>query len=371
MENCDFKGDSWKEPPARIISLEEDNYRNWFDRKIFALYPDSKLVEKLDKLSETIEPYICEGEPGSGTSVFVAAVHDLGKQKGYLKDHFCLWTNIIKDVKEIETVLFGHQQYSDKGYLMSFDGLIKENEGGTLATHLDKLPMNIQNVLNDYARSNRIAVGGTVKRKEVKTRIAYRVIGDTIKLVEEGKICRGLYNSMIDVVKMPNLRDHKDDIPYFMHVILYSIYEKEKSKYQGEDLDKKIGSIQKVVNAFDEKVMDKFMEYHWPGNLKELTSKIENAILYGSWDHIRFDPVNKNKIDFLLNEIVNVALMDQDLRKEGLRDTLKSRVEKALIMELVKSHGKKLNFLSSILGVNRNTLANISAYKNLKEENLF
>ncbi|HPK04624.1 MAG TPA: helix-turn-helix domain-containing protein, partial [Bacteroidales bacterium] len=156
------------------------------------------------------------------------------------------------------------------------------------------------------------------------------------KAVKKGTFREDLYHRLNEFkIEMPSLKDRKDDIEIFaMHFL----------KKANQELEKNIDSI-------DERVMNKFMTYSWPGNIRELRNVIKRAVLLAQENTIT--------IDLLPSEILQLA---ENNNKTSLDTTdlkaISEANERHLILKtLEKAHYNKTK-AAQMLNIDRKTLYN-------------
>ena len=106
-------------------------------------------------------------------------------------------------------------------------------------------------------------MGGTELRR-VDVRLVVATNEDLEKAVQEGKFRADLfYRLNVFPVHIPALRERREDIPLLVEHFL--------AKYRAE--------YQKKVLGISDKARDALMEYHWPGNIRELENMIERGVI--------------------------------------------------------------------------------------------
>lgn len=225
-----------------------------------------RVVSQANRFAENNLPILFLGESGVGKDVLAHYVHEVSKREGSFIKINCgaIPENLL------ESELFGYEKGAFTGAHDAKKGLIElANKGTLFLDEIGDLPFALQvkllNVLQDYKIRR---LGGTVT-KEVDVRIIAATNIDLESLIEEKKFRLDLYYRLnVLTITVPPLRERKEDIPSLVFHFLEGLGDKYKQK--------------KNINT---QVLDQFMEYHWPGNIRELKNIVER--LY----HLSEDPI--------------------------------------------------------------------------------
>src|SRR5438128_1948838 len=111
----------------------------------------------------------------------------------------------------------------------------------------------------------------TLNEQAVDVRVIAATNQDPIRAVKEGRLREDLlYRLNVITIKLPPLRDHRDDIPLLtQHMI--------------DDLSRR---HQKTARLISTEAMELLMAYHWPGNVRELRNVIERAVVICNGEQI-------------------------------------------------------------------------------------
>jgi DNA-binding NtrC family response regulator len=285
------------------------------DRYFFA-----NIIGKSDKMQEVYRiiesvlsspaPVLIEGESGTGKELIARAIHYNGwrKEKKFVAvDCGALPENLI------ESELFGHKKGAFTGASQDKIGLFEEANYGTL--FLDEI-CNINS--STQAKLLRVLQEGEIKRVgEVRYRkVDVRVISATNRNLKEevkkGKFRDDLYYRLNVInIKLPALRERKEDIPLLANHFLSSYSQK----------------VKKQVGRIEDDVMNFLMSYSWPGNVRQLQNEIKKMVTFIS-------PGANLSVEFVSDEIMDA---DQLLKfsQAGGERSLKLKVanlEKELIL---------------------------------------
>jgi transcriptional regulator with PAS, ATPase and Fis domain len=174
-------------------------------------------------------------------------------------------------------------------------------------------------------------VGSTVQKK-VDVRILAATNKDLKKMVEDGTFREDLYYRLNVInIKVPSLKDRKEDIP-----LLAEYFLNEANKEEG---------TKKVLTK---RSLEKLYDYHWPGNVRELKNEIERLLVLSG-------PEQKITHEMLSAKILDAGKSSnvQGTRVHGkLKDALEE-LEKDMIREGLRRTGWNKSRLAKELGISR------------------
>ncbi len=312
-----------------------------------------KVFKDIGKVAPKDITVLITGESGTGKELVAKAIHfNSGRAHGPF-----VAINSASIPKELlESELFGYRKGAFTGAVADKKGKIEAAAGGTLfLDEIAEMESGLQAKILRFLQEREFSpLGGTeIFKADV------RIIGATNKNLQEA-VSKGLfredlyYRFNVVQIKMPPLRERKEDIP-----LLVKFFLREAS----ERLETEEKELSKDAKAA-------LLKYDWPGNIRELDNVIKRACVLSSGAVIE-------KKDLLLDEDTSYSIKDfleeklkrylKDMTKItnfNLHDTVLSEVEKALIsIVLRETNGNQLK-TAKVLGINRNTLrTKIKEYK--------
>ncbi len=268
--------------------------------------PDSSIARQINKAArqfcDTLEPVIITGETGTGRNLVAKKIHQTSAYGNgpYSEIHL---RNI--DPLQLEGELFGYELDSFAFTQIDQLGVFERMQSGTVVIYgTEYMEPDFQRQLaRMMKRSFFFRISGET-RVELRSRII--LICDDAPRQQDGhnRLLPSLYSLFADHhFRVAPLRQHRRDIPR-----LIQHYLKIFSQRYG-----------KRIYQMDDQALGKFMNYDWPGNLTELSSVLQRAVVLGKNDRPLNDqillgvPKPEGKLEFNL------------LRLEGIRSVFISR----------------------------------------------
>nr|WP_165940043.1 sigma-54 dependent transcriptional regulator [Dyadobacter psychrotolerans] len=257
----------------RVIQLEkrvEDKYS--FQTVLGKSKPIQDAVLLAQKVAPTNAAVLLTGETGTGKEVFAQAIHQASTRSA--KNFVAL--NCSTFGREIlESELFGYKQGAFTGALKDKKGQIEEANGGTLfLDEIGEMPLELQAKLLRVLETNEFIKLGDTK----PTRSDFRLIAATnreLKTESEEKRFRSDLYFRLNVfqIKLPALRERIKDVEVLTNHFIQHFSVKTNRKF----------------NPVSSGILDKFEDYSWPGNIRELKNVIERAVIISNGFDLSLD----------------------------------------------------------------------------------
>ena len=205
------------------------------------------------------------GESGSGKESFPKIIHECSPRKH--KKYIAVNCGAIPE-GTIDSELFGHVKGSFTGAIADHKGYFEEADGGVIfLDEVAEMPMSTQaRLLRVLENGEYMRVGDSTVRK-TNIRVVAATNKDMLQAVKDGKFREDLYYRLSTVqINVPPLRDRGDDIVLLSRLFLRNfISDNRTSEVTLTD------DAQQLLKA-----------YHWPGNVRQLKSVIEQVALFES-----------------------------------------------------------------------------------------
>lgn len=281
------------------------------------------------------------GETGTGKEVLARAVHEqsLRAAKPMIKVNCAA---IPKDLFESE--FFGHEKGAFTGASAKRLGRFELADGGTLfLDEIGELPLDIQSKLLRVLQEQEFERVGGQSTQKVDVRIIAATNRDLPELVAEKRFREDLfYRLNVFPLQIPALRERPDDIPLFIQYFL-----KKFSRKHG-----------KVVEAMHEESLRDFLNYGWPGNIREMENVMERAVIVNKGPVVQVGEWWLGKQAISSNtepsEILPPHPSPETTAFLALEDVERLHILRALDLTKWRISGEK--GAAQLLGVNRSTL---------------
>ena len=269
---CDLRR-SIEDALFQVSMLAKSNGRVTFENVITQNGELREIIEKLKQIKDYDISILLQGETGTGKDLLAKAIHYSSKRKD---KRFIAVSCAALPESLLENELFGHKRGAYTGADKDQPGLFEEAEGGTL--YLDEIaevPLSTQiKLLRAIEEKEIVRLGETTPRK-IDVRIISSTSRDLKKSINDGTFRQDLYYRLNTFhIKIPLLKQRKGDIPLLVRHFL--------KEYGIKDEDLKDFNLKKV--------MKRFLEYSWPGNIRELENELKRMVVLsqaGTGDPLR------------------------------------------------------------------------------------
>ncbi len=274
----------------QIDSLKDEITEKYeFNKSIIGESPAiQKVFKRLEKAVSTNITVSITGETGTGKELVAKAIHYSSK----LKKKPLVAVNIAAIPSELmESELFGHEKGAFTGASTRRIGKFEEAQGGTLfLDEIGEMDLNLQAKLLRVLQERELTRIGGNEIIPLDFRLIVATHRNLAEEVEKGNFREDLYYRLLGLpVILPPLRDRGNDI-----VRLAKFFIEEFSKAN------QIHAPRLTVDA-----IDKLLKYNFPGNVRELRSIIELAVVMADDDEISDNDISFNQVgkdNMLVNE---------------------------------------------------------------------
>jgi len=223
------------------------------------------------------------GESGTGKELVAGAIHYNSERKNQP-----LVTVNCSALSEslLESELFGHVKGAYTGAVRDRTGRFEEAQGGTIfLDEIGELSSFIQVKLLRVLQEREIERVGESRKRKIDIRVITATHQNLYSRVRGGHLREDLYYRLkVFPIHLPPLRDRKEDIPLLVSHFI-------------NIMNKKTG---KQIQGVSHSAMRIFMDYSWPGNIREIENAIEHAFVLCNREQIdSFDlPVEIRQTDY-------------------------------------------------------------------------
>ena len=303
-----------REQAASVDSATEDA---WAKRLIGRSEPMQRLRRTLAVLADTRTDVLVFGETGTGKEMAARALHDFGRRSA---GRFVAVNCAAIPENMIESELFGHEAGAFTGARERRIGKIEHAHKGTLfLDEIESMPLPAQTRLLRALQERSIERLGSNVEIQVDIRVLAATKVDLLALSGQGRFREDLlYRLNTVTVRLPPLRDRRDDIPALFRHFVTLLAERDGVPAEPPDAA----------------TLAELMRRPWPGNVRELRNAAERHVL-GLEDAA--EPVLESAGAQSLEATVDVA-------------------ERQAIAQVLARHSGRVGQSAEALGISRKTL---------------
>jgi PAS domain S-box-containing protein len=285
-----------------------------------------RIISYAKKIADSPSTVLITGESGTGKEVFAQSIHNYSSRR---EEPFVALNCGAIPRNLIEAELFGYEEGAFTGAKRGGHlGKFELADGGTLfLDEIGEMPIDMQTRLLRVLEEGKLFRVGGNKEIEVNVRIIAATNKDLKKEVEKGAFREDLYYRLnVLPLKLLPLRERKEDIAllidYFMIV--------------------KALKLGKTPVTLPQQIVEKMMNYSWPGNIRELENRVEHILNTQNysfiWDFPEQAPANP----------LQTALRIEEEKLDG--------IEKRHIESILMKYEGNISSAAEALGIGRNTL---------------
>ena len=315
----------------------------------------ARVYSQIEIVAGTNYSIILYGESGTGKEVIAKTIHETSNRRG--RPFIAMDCGTLS--KELAgSELFGHVKGAFTGAVTDKEGHFELANGGTLfLDEVANLSPEIQAALLRVIQERKFKRVGGTKEMDVDVRIIVASNENLQEAYKKGKFREDLYHRFNEFsINLPPLRERKVDIPLFADFFL----------------DRTNEELNKNIEGYEDDVQQMFLNYDWPGNLREFRNVVRRAVLLTPsgkinskvlpWEITKAETKQRTEEvperQYLKDEPVN--LKDLDLKDAA------AKAEYDTIMNVLKEVNFNKTKAAEILKIDRKTLYNkIKIYQSL------
>ena len=280
-------------------------------------------------------PVLLEGETGAGKELFARALHRTGRSHG---GPFVALNCGALTRELLASELFGYTEGAFTGARRSgLPGKFEQADGGTLfLDEIGEMPLDMQPHLLRVLQDGIVVRLGDTRERRVSVRLIAATNRDLRQEVAGGRFREDLYHRLCVVsLPLPALRDRPGDIETIID-------------HLNGRLSEKYGCTPKT---WDASVLQAFLRYRWPGNIRELQNVFEAAFALSESDVIELSALPPA-----------IARTAEEVADRGTAAPFRSisgrleDLEKQAILDAVARNHRNMAAAARMLGISRSTL---------------
>jgi two-component system response regulator HydG len=252
--------------PAAV--LPGDDERPYADKEMVGVSSAfNAACHMLKRVAPTAATVLFTGESGVGKELFAYMLHQIGARK---EQPFIAVNCAAIPETLIESELFGVERGAFTGASQSRPGRFERASGGTLfLDEIGTLSLVAQGKLLRALQEGEVERVGGVRSIKVDVRVVAATNVDLREEIRQGRFREDLFFRLnVFPIHLPPLRDRRDDIPLLMGYFMRHYGQKH----------------QRRVTGFTARAVDALLNYHFPGNIRELQNLVERGVIYANED---------------------------------------------------------------------------------------
>ncbi len=233
-----------------------------------------ELFEKIKLVADTNSTVLVIGESGTGKELVARSLHLNSPRRS--KPFLPINCAAIPDTL-IESELFGHEKGAFTGASDKRKGVFQTAEGGTLfIDEIGEMPLGLQSKLLRAIENKKVMPVGSAHEIPVDVRLIAATNRDLDEVVRQKEFREDLYYRLkVVVLKIPPLRDRREDIPLLVRFFI----------------DQIARETNRPVRDITPEAMGTLRDYDWPGNVRELRNTLEGIIVLSLKEQIELSDI--------------------------------------------------------------------------------
>jgi len=303
-----------------------------------------QVLKQVEIIASTNMTVILQGESGTGKEVIAKMIHEKSLRKD--KPFIAIDCGAIPDTL-VESELFGYEKGAFTGAEERKEGKFEQANGGTLFfDEITNLPNSIQMKLLRAVQERKFQhLGGKIDIS-VDVRIIVATNIGLSEAVRMGEFRDDLFHRLNEFhIDLPSLRERKEDLPVL-------------TKYFLDEANRELG---KKTGGFSGEAMRFLLDYHWPGNIRELKNVIKRAVLLADSKDITPAHLSLNNGTQPTQPHLQLDTKEGASLREAKERSVGQIEEKMIKEAMIKAGGNKTK-AARILKIDRTTL-----YSKIKE----
>ncbi len=290
-----------------------------------------EVLEMASQLSAVNTTVLIQGESGTGKELLARAIHFNSERR--TRPFVVVNCGAIpEDLMESE--LFGHKKGAFTGAVADKEGKFEIADSGSIfLDEIGELPLNMQVKLLRVLQQKEVDVVGAPHPHTVDVRVIAATHRDLRSMMKESRFREDLfYRLSVAPLRIPPLRERREDIPLLLHDILDRL-----NSRMGRDI------------RIDEAAVLQMQRYDWPGNVRELENMLERLVVFNRSGVI----TPKDLPELIRGSRATIGTVGLELPEEGLS---LEKLEREVLAAALEKHDWNQSRTARYLDITRNTL---------------
>jgi transcriptional regulator with PAS, ATPase and Fis domain len=309
-----------------------------------------RIFELIDTISQTDSTVLITGESGTGKELIAKAIHNKSPR---IDNEFISINCGALPENLLESELFGHIKGAFTDAYRDKTGLFQQANNGTLfLDEIGEMSPKMQVKLLRALQERRIRQVGGSHEIEIDVRIIAATNKDLADSMKTGDFRSDLYYrlNVISII-VPPLRERKDDIHLLLNYFL-SVFNKR---------------FKREIEGFEKEILDLFVKYSWPGNIRELENFVERAVALEKNNFIGLNSLPSELIYNIseknaIQEDIDSLLMDEDFDFNRYIDDMSRKI----LLKALELNHSSIKKTAEMLKLNYRSLRYLLEKHNLK-----
>ena len=270
--------------------------------------PIQEIFETIKRVAPTTTTILISGETGTGKELIANAIHVNSPRK----DNPFIKINCAAIVETLmESELFGYEKGAFTGAVVTKPGRFELAHKGTLfLDEVGELSKEMQVKLLRVIQEQTFERVGGLRTIKVDVRLITATNRNLFQDVKEGRFREDLfYRLNVLPIQLPALRERRDDIPVLI-------------SYFVDRFRKKLG---REIQGLEEDVLDLFVNYDWPGNIREMENLLERLVLMARGQTIAMADVPEE----IRQAVYEQSLLPPEKKPSQFKEFIRSHTEEA------------------------------------------
>jgi DNA-binding NtrC family response regulator len=303
-----------------------------------------QIYTTIEQVASSAVSVFITGESGTGKEVVANTIHQLSPRAS--RPFVAINCSAIPE-SLMESELFGHERGAFTGAIARREGCFELANTGTLfLDEIAEMPVMLQAKLLRVLEDRKVRRLGSSKEVPVDVRVLAATNKDPLEAVRRGELREDLlYRLNVIHVKLPPLRERREDIPLL-------------TEFMVKELSERHGRPARIVTP---DVLELFARHFWPGNVRELRNVIEHAVVVCEAQQIEKQHLPPAMFD-------GRALRNEESITLPIPISLDEAERQLILKTLIKTNNNKTR-AADLLAISLKTLHNkLKAYREESEE---
>lgn len=292
------------------------------------------VLKQVETVAPTDSTVLIYGDTGTGKELIARALHNLSSRRA---GAFVKLNCAAIPTGLLESELFGHEKGAFTGAIAQRVGRFELAHHGTVfLDEIGEIPLELQPKLLRVLQEREFERLGSSRTLRTDARLIAATNRDLEAMVGENKFRSDLYYRLnVFPVRVPSLRERPEDIPLLVRHFV-------------QQFSRRLG---RHIETIPSDTMEALVEYHWPGNIRELQNILERAVI------ISTGPVLRVPLEELRPSTPNRP-ESAAANSKGMRSVLDETERQEILRALEHSKGVVAgpNGAAARLGMKRSTL---------------